>query len=179
MGSLFIDTQIIFMYNEYVRERNYMKQTIAYQLARSMMDEHGLTHWSFGFDTATRRLGVCIIGRQRIQLSRTFTRLNPEDKVKQVILHEIAHALSPRNAHHGEQWKKTAIAIGCIDPRPYTSAISPPPKFISYCPNGHIGFTEKRRLRYVPSCGRCDKRYNPLFTLQYKRNPEYTEAMNG
>lgn len=156
-----------------------MKQTTAYQLARSMMDEHGLTHWSFGFDNGIQRLGVCFHGRQRIQLSKTFVKLNDEEKIKQVILHEIAHALSPRYERHGAIWKKTALAIGCIDPKSYTSAISPPPKFISYCPNGHISLVNRRRIRYVPSCGRCDKKYNPLFTLKYKLNPEYHEAMNG
>lgn len=36
--------------------------------------------------------------------------------VKDLILHEIAHALCPKDEEHGKQWEDTALNIGCVNP---------------------------------------------------------------
>src|SRR5918993_2384857 len=78
----------------------------AAHLARSLMKEHGLDGWAFGFDHARRRFGACNYTRRRITLSRPLVLLNGIDEVRDTILHEIAHALCPSDKH-GPRWRAT------------------------------------------------------------------------
>lgn len=156
-----------------------MKQTEAYLLARSLMDKHELKDWSFGFDTAVRRLGVCFVRRQRIQMSRQFVKLNDEAKVTQVMLHEIAHALCGPFENHGPTWKAKALSIGCENPKSSTTAVMAPARYVTTCPNGHTGHARVRPRKSSRSCGRCSSVYDPKFKLAYTLNPEFVEAMKG
>lgn len=92
-------------------------------LAFALMEYHGLHRdgWTFEFDRAKRRNGCCSWGDRKIYLSRYYVTLNDESLVRDTILHEIAHALTPvqrtRNGrgrwdHHGPAWKATAVRIG-------------------------------------------------------------------
>src|SRR5690554_4010478 len=76
------------------------------------MEEHGLTEWEFGFDRAKRRLGACWPYSHKITLSRYFVELNDAAAVRDVILHEIAHALTPGDGH-GRKFKEVARRLGC------------------------------------------------------------------
>jgi predicted SprT family Zn-dependent metalloprotease len=57
------------------------------------------------------RAGDCFWKTKIIRLQPTFVELNSEEVVTQVILHEIAHALTPKHRHN-KFWKKKAIEIG-------------------------------------------------------------------
>ncbi len=92
----------------------------AQALALRLMTEHGLTDdgWTFTFDKATSRMGVCKFGPKRISLSRHYTEHATVEQVTDTILHEIAHALvGPYDSRgkrigHGWQWKVKARALG-------------------------------------------------------------------
>ena len=91
-----------------------MDQQDARVLALSLMRQHGLPvkGWSFNFDEAKKRFGVCKYKSKSIGLSRPLTLLNTEAEVRDTILHEIAHALAGHAAGHGPEWKKVAASIG-------------------------------------------------------------------
>lgn len=93
----------------------------AKKLAIELMDEHGLLDkgWSFEYDNAKRRFGVCSYRTKTIGLSIPLVAANEEDRVKDTILHEIAHALTP-GAKHGPAWKAKCIEIGAKPERCYT-----------------------------------------------------------
>lgn len=115
-------------------------------LALELMARHGLSDWEFGFDRAKRRLGACWPHRKRITLSRHFVGLNDEQIVRDVILHEIAHALTPGDGH-GSRFKRKARELGCnpaacISGSQFTAA---PARFILECP--HCGRTWPRYRR--------------------------------
>ena len=99
----------------------------AKHLARTLMAAHGLRDWSFHFDHARRRFGTCQPTRRCITLSRMLTLLNDEDEVRDTILHEIAHALTPGDGH-GPRWKAMCVKIGANPRRCYTDdhVTSPP-----------------------------------------------------
>jgi predicted SprT family Zn-dependent metalloprotease len=80
-------------------------------LAHRLMAEHQLNGWVFRFDHARRRLGACRYSDQCISLSKPLTLLNPESVVRDTLLHEIAHALTP-GAKHGPVWRAMARQIG-------------------------------------------------------------------
>ncbi len=82
------------------------------QLARRLIDQHGLAEWQFGFNRRKRSMGLCWYERQLIELSRHFAIEHDECEVRDVILHEIAHALAGPQAAHGPRWKFVCRAIG-------------------------------------------------------------------
>ncbi len=93
------------------------------------MRRHGLSGWRFRFDHARRRFGSCRPGEKVITLSRALTILNNEQQVRDTLLHEIAHALTPGEGH-GATWKAMCVRLGAKPERCYTTAevVSPPRK---------------------------------------------------
>ena len=86
------------------------------ELARTLMDSHGLQGWNFRFDESSRFLGKCNFRDQIIQLSRDHVLDGRDEDIKDTILHEIAHAIAGPIARHGPAWKMVAIRIGA---KPY------------------------------------------------------------
>jgi predicted SprT family Zn-dependent metalloprotease len=92
----------------------------AQRLAKSLMAEHGLVAWSFKFDRAIRRFGSCWPSRKAITLSWRLTLLNDESQVRNTILHEIAHALTPGDGH-GAKWRAACRRLGIEPERCFTA----------------------------------------------------------
>ncbi|HRK30538.1 MAG TPA: SprT-like domain-containing protein [Tepidisphaeraceae bacterium] len=93
----------------------------ARKLARSLMDQHGLAAWQFDFDHARRRFGACFVTRRAITLSAYLVHLNTEAEVRDTILHEIAHALTPGDGH-GARWKAMCVRLGAKPERCFKEA---------------------------------------------------------
>ena len=131
----------------------------AHYLARQLMNRHGLSDWAFGFDHARRRFGSCRCGSKRITLSRPLTLLNTEEQVRNTILHEIAHALTP-GAGHGARWRQKCREIGAEPARCYTEdeVISParaPAPYRFGCAACGWWVERRRRSRRNYVCARC------------------------
>lgn len=147
----------------------------AEKLANQLMSQHGLIEkgWMFKFDNAKRRFGVCSYRRKIIGLSAPIVQLNDESHVRNTILHEIAHALTPGHSHD-YVWKMKAREIGCTGDRCYDSNIVQTPKkqYEAVCTNcGHTHRRHRPLARWkVASCGHCSKgTYNPEYKLEFKK----------
>jgi len=82
--------------------------------AHFLLKTHGLSHWSFEFDRATKRAGLCDYTNMKIIMSIHYM-MNPKTTawhIQDTLLHEVAHALTP-GAGHGPVWKEMALKIGC------------------------------------------------------------------
>jgi RimJ/RimL family protein N-acetyltransferase len=78
-------------------------------LAERKIAEHlDLENWKFEFDSAKRRAGLCNYTEQKIQLSKYHVDIHTVDENMQVVLHEIAHAMSGHDAGHSKVWLNTA-----------------------------------------------------------------------
>ena len=132
----------------------------AKQLAQELMRKHGLQDWTFHFDKAIRRFGMTKIKVKTISLSARLTELNNEEKVKDTILHEIAHALTPK-AGHNWKWKMTAKSIGGNAQRTYSAetVVVTKPKYIATCSTCGKVVTKYRKTS-PSACGACCKKYN-------------------
>lgn len=146
------------------------------QLALQLMKQHGLLGkgWVFKFDNAKRRFGLCRLGErvdsegylftiQEISLSRHLVLLNlsNDGKLRDVILHEISHALASRYARHNAEWKSIAQSIGCTGDRCYNNSkgvIDPPSKYICFCKK--CGKVSDRNKNNENACGRCCRQFN-------------------
>jgi len=144
----------------------------ARKLAVDLVAAHGLApRWKFAFDRATRRFGNCDYTYRRITLSAPLTLLNDEAKVKDTILHEIAHALAPKGAGHGPAWKTIAQSIGCTPLRCYGEEVRmPSQKYVGVCPTCATTISRSRRKRL--SCGRCDRKFYPRHLFVWSRVAE-------
>src|SRR5262249_37754200 len=83
----------------------------ARELALSLMAQHGLPMWDFGFNTSKRQLGRCIFRAKRIELSVYLCELNPEEEVRQTVLHELVHALL-NEPGHGAAFRAKCLELG-------------------------------------------------------------------
>ena len=50
--------------------------------------------WTFGFDNAKRRAGLCNYTDHKITVSRYLSEKFEDDEIHQVLLHEVAHAIA-------------------------------------------------------------------------------------
>lgn len=125
-------------------------------LARRLMDEHGLTDWEFGLNTNVRRAGVCFYPRRggpgRIELSAHFVERNGDDEVRDTILHEVAHALVGPGHGHDAVWRAMCVRVGARPQRCYGAEIDMPAgRWRAECPG--CGQTFHRHRRPKPAAG--------------------------
>lgn len=76
-----------------------------------------LRDWSYSFDNAKRRAGVCKISGKVISISLSHIENNELETIKDTILHELAHAIAyqlHKDTGHGLHWKIIAREIGAI-----------------------------------------------------------------
>lgn len=137
-----------------------MNRVTAQTLARNLMDEHGLSWVEFKFDRAKTRLGAThFLGNlpHKITLSALYVDLLPEDEIRDVILHEIAHAIAGHSAGHGPTWRRIALSIGCNGMRCATPTARPEAALVGTCPNGHTTEAHRHPQR-VKACAHRDCR---------------------
>jgi predicted SprT family Zn-dependent metalloprotease len=139
----------------------------ARELARQLMRRHAVPRdWSFRFDGSKVRFGKCNYSRKEISLSRYLVELNEEGRVRETILHEIAHALAPPGAGHGPAWKSLARSIGSSGQRCYgLEVVRPAPKYKGTCPACKRAIYRHRRTKIA--CGRCTTVYDPRFAFEW------------
>jgi len=82
------------------------------KMAEDLMSVHNLVGWKCVVGSAKNILGKCIPSRKTIRLSKHLLNNSPLKTIKNTILHEIAHALTPGQKHN-DTWKQKAIQIGC------------------------------------------------------------------
>jgi predicted SprT family Zn-dependent metalloprotease len=106
-------------------------------LARQLMNQYGLERWTLRIDQCKVRFGHCSWRHNRISLSGPLTLLNDQDKVRDTILHEIAHALTPY-AYHNATWRLKAREIGADPVACFNSSVkTPPAPWHAICPKCH------------------------------------------
>lgn len=103
-----------------------------HQLARTLLDFHGLRGWSFAFNHRKRSLGYCWYSEQTIELSWHFVERNSRDAIRDTLLHEIAHALVGPGHGHDRFWKAKAREIGA-KPARLADADMPPGRWQARC----------------------------------------------
>lgn len=125
--------------------------------------------WSFGFDHAKRRAGLCNYTERRITVSRYLAERYDDDEIHQVLLHEVAHAIAGSQAGHGPVWKRVANDLGYVGGRLLDGgAAKELAPWRGVCPSGHEHFRYRQPTR-VQSCGECGRGFNPSFEIRWMR----------
>ncbi len=116
--------------------------------------------WSFGFDHARTRAGLCNFTDKRISVSRHLAAKYEDDEVHQILLHEVAHAIAGPRAGHGATWKKIAYDLGYDGKRTHDgSAANELAPWLGICPKGHEHYRFRQPTK-VLSCGECGRGFN-------------------
>ncbi|GAA2751286.1 SprT-like domain-containing protein [Amnibacterium kyonggiense] len=146
-----------------------MLETDVTRMAEGLLAAHlAGKGWSFGFDRAVRRAGACHHAERRITLSRHLAARADEDEVRQVLLHEVAHALAGHRAAHGPRWRARAEAIGYTGSRLHDHPIAEDrATWIGSCPAGHEHRRFRRPSREV-SCGLCSRRFSRASLITWR-----------
>lgn len=125
--------------------------------------------WSFGFDHAKTRAGLCNYTSKRITVSRHLAARFEDDEIHQILLHEVAHAMAGSAAGHGPRWKAVAAELGYEGKRlhdgPVATELAP---WVGHCPAGHTHYRYRRPAKPL-SCGRCAKRFDSRNAIEWSK----------
>lgn len=143
--------------------------------AEALLALHLDSSWSFGFDNAKRRAGLCDYGRKRISVSRYLSARYDDETNHQTLLHEVAHALAGPGAGHGPRWKAVARDLGYEGGTTHhgETAMELAP-WVGVCPAGHTVYRHRRASR-ATSCALCAARFDPQHLFDWTRR-EITPA---
>jgi len=136
--------------------------------ARALMEAHGVGRLEFAFDSGKRRMGAMHSMRiggqtipQRITLSKHYASMLTSEEIRQVMLHEIAHALTPGDGH-GRAWKAKARELGYTGERCAKTTVAPKGSWTAVCPKcGEDGGSQHRAPLRVYMCGKASCKHLP------------------
>lgn len=147
-------------------------------LALRLMDELGLDllgeplaarGWTFGFDRARRRLGVCRIGEKRITLSAHLSQTLAASDVEDTIRHEIAHAVDVERrgrSAHDATWKALARVCGAAPERTFRGDLPDDVDAAAYravCPSCGAASGLHRQPVHPRRCRACHEAGEPAY----------------
>ncbi|MFC4222605.1 SprT-like domain-containing protein [Lysinibacter cavernae] len=124
--------------------------------------------WTFDFDNAKRRAGLCDYQKKRITVSRYLAAKYDDDEIHQILLHEIAHALAGHRAGHGQKWKAIADDLGYDGKRLHDgeSAHELAP-YVGTCPAGHHHYRYRKPTRPL-ACGLCGRGFRQEHLITWR-----------
>ena len=154
------------------------KQEKLVEYSKKKFKQYKLSGWHLYFTNHYGTLGMCYYKEKKIRMSIPWiTTLNLTEN-KQTFLHELAHALTDKNARsHGSEWRANCKRVGCSDwngtyyysgekqlPKKYKTAARQNKYYRGECPS--CGRTIHRTRRTSCSCARCSGgSYNTDFKI--------------
>lgn len=159
-----------------------MTKTEIMNLAKELMSNHiELNSWSFIFNNRKKSFGICSYNKKTIELSSYLVDSMTNSAIKDTIIHEIAHALTPGH-NHDYLWKRKCIELGgdtkrCGDYTKFKDGentqmdvFSKISKYTLTCPCcGYTIFMNRKPINNY-SCGKHGIGYNQKYKLTIKQN---------
>jgi RimJ/RimL family protein N-acetyltransferase len=136
---------------------------------RQMTKHLDMTKWSFTFDSGKRRAGLCDHTNRRISLSKHLVQLHSIEQSRQVLWHEIGHALVGANHGHDKTWLAAATKLGYKNEKFSGRTIDEnQATWLGMCPNGHKYYRYKKPTG-VASCSLCNKGFSPQHLITWNK----------
>ena len=128
--------------------------------------------WSFRFDHARTRAGLCDFTHRRISVSRHLALRFTDDEIHQVLLHEVAHAIAGPKAGHGKEWRRVADELGYDGKRTHDGGVARDlAPWIGYCPAGHEHARFRKPTREL-SCGICGRGFTKANLIRWQNRTD-------
>jgi predicted SprT family Zn-dependent metalloprotease len=165
-----------------------MNKTVAQQQARALLAAHGLDPDLFKWNRGKNLMGQMSATRNRytgevtllsVSLSSYWVEAMTADEVREVMLHEVAHALLPTEGHNWTFKAKVRELGGiardtCFSPSAETNArmeALAPAAWVGTCPNCGTERKMHRAPTAVRACSKCCRgKFNMAFVFYYKHN---------
>jgi len=143
--------------------------------AEALIAAHLDPSWTFAFDNAKRRAGLCDYTHKRISVSRYLAARYDDDTNHQTLLHEVAHALAGPRAGHGARWKAVARELGYVGGATHNGETATDlAPWIGVCPAGHVAYRHRKATRPT-SCAKCAPQFDERHAFAWTRR-EITRA---
>lgn len=159
-----------------------MKIDEVFQLANELKFIHReLDNWTIRFHNKKNSFGTCSYRKREILLSKSLLPFMSDYGIKMTILHEIAHALTPRHSHD-YVWRRKCIEIGgngerLGDDKYYINGKDgkvehklTTSKYTLTCPECGFQTYKNRKPKYSISCGKHGRIYNPKYKMILTEN---------
>jgi len=135
--------------------------------ANALIDLHLDRSWTFGFDNAKTRAGLCNYTDKRISVSKYLAARYEDDEIHQVLLHEVAHAIAGTRAGHGPKWRAVAKDLGYEGKRLHDGEIANEfAPWVGTCPAGHVHYRYRKPARPL-SCGKCSRGFDTRHRIEW------------
>lgn len=126
----------------------------AFALAQNMMNDHGLIGWRVAHRNYKSTGAVTYFSSKTIGFSAALIAKWTEDEFRQIVLHEIAHALVGHGHGHDRVWAAKARSIGYTGGRTH-SLPTAEHRWIVDCPECGVLGRRHNRARRAMFCGVC------------------------
>jgi len=165
-------------------------------IARKLLKKHNVKDWTFKYQTLAEMntkgkyvLGRCDYAMKDIILCRELTQHETNiDRIRNTILHEIAHAIDytqrGTKSGHDKNWTKIAKSIGCSGNKcGDTSNVSLAgfAKWIGKCPKCNKKYYKMVKPKTRMSCGKCGGKgvFDTKYIIDYTLNPRVVKTYEG
>ena len=91
----------------------------AVKLTELLIKRYSLDGWSVGINSSRKELGSCNYGNKTIVLSRFHIIKGSNEQTRDVVLHELGHAIAGFRAGHGKEWMNACKRIGHVNPKQF------------------------------------------------------------
>ena len=100
-------------------------------------EQIGIQGWNFEINHMKRALAITNYTKKKVCISSYLLREKScdEQKIRNTILHEIAHIIAGHSNAHNKKWKDIALKIGC-DGEICGKMSHIPGNYLMYCPKG-------------------------------------------
>jgi len=100
---LYVQTYLFYFNNKFKLTQTYFNYVIK---------KYKLCDWKLTWNNAFSRAGICYENKKTISISRHYIKRNNWNNIKNIILHEISHAIVGNINGHNEKWLKTFKKLG-------------------------------------------------------------------
>jgi len=136
-----------------------MKTKCVINMARRLMSKFLDESWSMRFMNSKSSAGICDYNFRNILLSRFAVIHLSMVQIREIILHEIAHALVGWRNNHNKIWKKMSLRIGASGQTKYTFHLSCP-TFILFCGCcERERFVKRKKVERYKFCQMCKQKF--------------------
>lgn len=127
----------------------------AFALAQEMLNDHGLKKWRVVHRRFKSTGGMTYFDEKEIGFSPRLIEKWTEAQFRQIVLHEIAHALVGHPHGHGKVWAAKARSIGYRGGTSHNFPIIEP-RWIVDCPDCGELYRRHNRFSYKLFCTQCE-----------------------
>lgn len=146
---------------------------------QKLLRSHGINNWNVSFGKRKRALGLTKYSEKTIEYSNHWVPIMKIQAIDELIIHEVAHALTP-GAKHGMNWRMTCLILGG-EPEQVSNVsniidsdkdVSFGNKYTLVCPKCGQQSFYNRKLKINRSCGICGVPgvYDPAFKMNLIQN---------